>query len=100
MTVARCNGNELSVDLENPSVPVDVAGERSRAALKRSEAFLLEAQRLSCTGSFSWRVASDEIAWSEQLYRIFEFEQGAPVSFALIDTRVHPEDLPSFQETI
>ena len=50
------------------------------AALKRSEAFLLEAQRLSSTGSFSWRVATDEHIWSEQLYRIFEFEKSEPVT--------------------
>src|SRR5215813_3396990 len=41
--------------------------------LRRSEAFLVEAQRLSLTGSFYWRVPTDEITWSEQLYRIFEF---------------------------
>ena len=39
---------------------------QSDAALKRSEAFLAEAQRLSSTGSFSWRVATDEITWSER----------------------------------
>ena len=48
---------------------------QSDAALKRSEAFLAEAQHLSSTGSFSWRVATDEITWSEELYRIFEFDQ-------------------------
>ena len=67
---------------------------QSDAALKRSEAFLAEAQHLSSTGSFSWRVATDEITWSEQLYRIFEFDQGVPVTLELIGTRVHPEDIP------
>jgi len=62
------------------------------AALERSEAFLLEAQRLSSTGSFSWRVATDELVWSEQLYRIFEFDKNEPATFALITSRVHPED--------
>ena len=33
--------------------------------MRRSEAFLAEAQRLSLTGSFSWRVATDEITWSD-----------------------------------
>jgi signal transduction histidine kinase len=61
--------------------------------LRRSEAFLAEAQRLSATGSFCWRVATDEIAWSEQLYRIYEFEIGVPVTLELIRTRVHPEDV-------
>jgi PAS domain-containing protein len=47
--------------------------------LRRSEAFLAEAQRLSLTGSFYWRVMTDEITWSEQLYRIFGFDQRALV---------------------
>jgi C4-dicarboxylate-specific signal transduction histidine kinase len=68
--------------------------------LRRSAAFLAEAQRLSSTGSFSWRVGADEITWSEQLYRIFEFDQGMPVSLGLIASRVHPEDLPSLQAMI
>src|SRR5581483_745715 len=70
------------------------------AALRRSEAFLAEGQRLSLTGSFSWRVATDEIMWSEQVYRIFEFDQSVPVTLELIGTRVHPEDLPLMHEII
>src|SRR6266568_3551864 len=68
--------------------------------LRRSEAFLAEAQRLSLTGSFSWRVTTDEITWSDQLYRIFEFDQGMPVTLELIGTRVHPEDIPLLQDMI
>src|SRR5215831_3845008 len=45
---------------------------RAEQELKRSEAFLAEGQRLSRTGSFAWCVATDEITWSEELYRIFE----------------------------
>ena len=67
---------------------------RSEEELRRSEAFLAEAQRLSLTGSFSWQVATDEITWSEQLYRIFEFEPGTPVTLERIGGRVHPEDVP------
>lgn len=69
--------------------------ERKRAEeeLRRSEVFLAEAQRLSLTGSFSWKVATGEITWSEELYRIYEFEVGVPVTLELIRTRVHPEDV-------
>ena len=69
--------------------------ERKRAEdeLRRSEAFLAETQSLSSTGSFFWRVATDEIIWSEQLYRIYELEIGVPVTLELIRTRVHPEDV-------
>jgi PAS domain S-box-containing protein len=66
---------------------------RSEEELRRSEAFLAEGQRLSLTGSFSWKVATDEITWSEQLYRIYEFEIGTPITVDLIRTRVHPEDI-------
>jgi PAS domain S-box-containing protein len=76
--------------------------ERKRAedALKRSEAFLAEGQRLSRVGSFCWRVETDEITWSEQLYRIFEFDQGIPVTIELIGTRVHPEDITLLHDMI
>jgi C4-dicarboxylate-specific signal transduction histidine kinase len=43
---------------------------------------------------------TDEITWSEQLYRIFRIDRDAPVTFELIGTRIHPEDLPAFQEHI
>src|SRR5215510_1852219 len=49
-------------------------GER-KEELRRSEAFLAEAQRLSLTGSFSWRVTTDEITWSDQLDGTFQFDQ-------------------------
>jgi PAS domain S-box-containing protein len=70
------------------------------AMLRRSEAFLAEGQHLSRTGSFSWRVATDEITWSEELYRIFDFDQDVPVTLELIGTRVHPEDIPLLNDMI
>jgi PAS domain S-box-containing protein len=76
--------------------------ERKRAedALKRSEAFLAEGQRLSRIGSLSWRVETDEIMWSEELYRIFGFERDVPVTLDLIATRVHPEDIPLMNDMV
>lgn len=68
--------------------------------LCRSEAFLAETQRLSLIGSFSWRVETDEITWSEQMYRIYEFEIGVPVTLELIRTRVHPEDISLLEKMI
>jgi len=66
---------------------------RAECALRRSEAFLAEGQHLGQIGSFSWRVATDEITWSAELYRIYELEVGVPVTLELIRSRVHPEDL-------
>jgi PAS domain-containing protein len=83
----------------NEVLRMEVA-ERRRAeeALKRSEAFLAEAQRLSLTGSFSWRIDTDEITFSEQLYRTFELDPNAPVTLEQIGSRVHPEDISLLSE--
>jgi signal transduction histidine kinase len=74
--------------------------DRTIEELRRSEAFLAEAQYLSSTGSFSWGVVTDEITWSEQLYRIYGLEVGAPVTLELIRTRVHPEDLTLYEKMV
>lgn len=68
--------------------------------VKRSEAVLAEAQRLSSTGTFSWHVETEEVTWSEQTYRIFELDPAVPATLELIGTRLHPEDVPSFQEML
>ena len=73
---------------------------RAERALRRSEAFLAEGQRLSQIGTFSWRVAINKVTWSEQLYRIYEFEIGVPVTLELIRTRVHPEDLSVLEKMV
>ena len=68
--------------------------------LRQSEAFLAEAQRLSSTGSFCWRVAKGEIIWSEQTYRIYELDPTLPVTFDLVGTRIHPEEASWFQDVL
>jgi len=73
---------------------------RTEEALRRSEAFLAEGQRLGQIGSYSWRVTTDEIKWSNELYRIYEFEFGVPVTLDLIRTRVHPQDLSLYERMV
>ena len=68
--------------------------------LRRSAAFLAQAQQVSRTGSFSWRVATDEITWSEQMYRIYELEPGTTITLDVIHTRVHPEDLTLYEKMV
>ena len=64
--------------------------------IRRSEAFLAEGQRLSRTGTFSWRTETDEITWSEELYRIYELQPGTPATLELSLSRIHPDDLTPF----
>ena len=73
---------------------------RAEQELKRSGAFLAEGQRLSRTGSFSWCIETDQITWSEELYRIFEFDQRLPVTLERIGSRVYPDDIPLMQDMI
>jgi PAS domain S-box-containing protein len=70
------------------------------AALKRSEAFLAETRRITSTGGFTKRVATGEILWSDEVYRIFDFDPAAPLTLERIKSRVHPEDLLSFQDML
>jgi signal transduction histidine kinase len=73
---------------------------RSEEELRRSEALLAEGQRLSSTGSACWKVVRDEIAWSEELYRIYEIEVGVPVTLNAIRSRVHPDDLALVEQMV
>jgi signal transduction histidine kinase len=91
--IGHCSINE-SGQVEFIGAMRDITeSKRAQEELRRGEAFLSEGQHLSRTGSFSWRVATDEVTWSEQLYRIYELEVGAPVTLELIRTRVHPDDV-------
>jgi PAS domain S-box-containing protein len=65
---------------------------RAEEALRRNEAYLVEAQRLSHTGSFGWQVSSGEIHWSEETFRIFGFEPVIPMTLERAFERIHPED--------
>jgi len=66
--------------------------QEAESALARNQAYLAEAQRLSRTGSFGWRVSSGEIYWSEETYRIFELDLAVQPSLELIMQRTHPDD--------
>jgi PAS domain S-box-containing protein len=69
-------------------------------ALRRSEAYLAEGQRLSHTGSFGWDVESGENYWSEETYRIFAFDRTIKANVNLVFQRVHPEDAAMVREII
>ena len=76
--------------------------ERKRAeeALRQSETYLAEAQRLSHTGSFGWKPSTGEIIWSEETFRIFQYDRTTAPTVELVLQRVHPEDAALVQQTI
>jgi PAS domain S-box-containing protein len=73
---------------------------RAEEALRRSELYLAEAQRLSYTGSFGWNVCSGELFWSEENFRIFGYDRATKPTLQLVLQRVHPDDLALVQQLI
>jgi PAS domain S-box-containing protein len=65
---------------------------RAETALQRSEAYLAEAQKLSLTGSFGWKINTGEIYWSEETYKIMGLERMLQPSLDIIMQRIHPDD--------
>ena len=76
--------------------------DRKRAEAQVEQAYLrlAEAQRLSKTGSFITDLVADDHNWSEETFRIFEFDPATKVTVQRIRDMVHPEDLPSFEAVI
>jgi PAS domain S-box-containing protein len=68
--------------------------------LRRREAYLEEAQRLSHTGSFGWRPDSREIVWSDETYRIFEYDSTVNPTIDSVVQRIHPQDRALAQQVI
>ena len=60
--------------------------------LRRREAYLAEAQRLSHTGSFGWKPGTGEIVWSDETYRIFEYDPAEKPTIIMVLQRMHPQD--------
>lgn len=62
--------------------------------LQRRQAYMTEAQRLSHTGSFGWRPSTDEIFWSEETFRVFEYDPVTQPTVELVLERVAPTQHP------
>ncbi len=68
--------------------------------LRRGEAYLTEAQRLSHTGSFGWRPYNGEVVWSEETYRIFDYETTVKPTVDAALQRIHPQDRDLVRQVI
>jgi PAS domain S-box-containing protein len=68
--------------------------------LQRSEVYLAEAQRLSHTGSLGWKPSTGQLIWSEETFRIFQYDPDTTPTVELVLQRVHPEDVAVVRQTI
>ena len=73
---------------------------QAETALRRSEAFLAEAQKLSHTGSCGWNVSNGELVWSEETYRIVGIAPATKPTLELVWQIVPPEDRDIVQRAI
>jgi PAS domain S-box-containing protein len=88
--VVRLIGNTLDISEQ----------ENAAQELRRREAYLAEAQKLSHTGSFGWDVSTGEIYWSDETFRIFELDRKTEITTELIVQRTHPDDRQAVQQVI
>jgi predicted ATPase/signal transduction histidine kinase len=91
VAVLELLASQAAISLENARLYSD---------LQRSEAFLADGQSIGQTGSFGWSVPIGELHWSDETYRIFEYDRAVKPTVELILQRVHPDDRTVVQETI
>ena len=82
----------LSVDIDE--------GKQAEDRLRRSEAYLAEAQRLSRTGSFGWTPSTGEVHWSDETFRILEYDPGIKPTIERSLQRVHPDDVAMIRRVL
>ena len=75
----------------------DAELKRTSEELQRTNRFLVDTQRLTLTASFTWDVERNEHIWSEENYRLFEFDENSPVTLDAILRTIHPDDLPDVE---
>jgi predicted ATPase/signal transduction histidine kinase len=91
IAVLELLASQAAISLENARLYSD---------LQRSEAYLAEAQRLSQTGSFGWDVSSGEVIWSEESFRIFQYDPTTKPTIEAVLQRIHPEDTSLVKQVI
>lgn len=67
---------------------------------KRAEEELKEAQMIANYGSWSWDLKTNEVIWSDNLYKIHGIAMGTPMNFEKAISFIHPEDLEAVQTKV
>src|ERR1700745_4051675 len=71
---------------------------QAQAELQRRWQYLAEAQRLSHSGTFGWKVSTGQLVWSDETYRILGFARETNPTLDLVFDRIHPEDRERMQQ--
>ncbi len=74
---------------------------RIEEVLKQSQERLATAQRIAHLGNWDWNILTNELSWSEEIYRIFGLEpETTPTSYEAFLSAVHPEDREFVKESV
>jgi predicted ATPase/signal transduction histidine kinase len=103
LAILKLLASQAAISLENIRLYDELRTEnierrRAEEGLRRSEAYLREAQRLSHTGTFGWSPSSGEIYWSEETFRIFEYDPASTPTLQRVLARIHPDDVAAFRQ--
>jgi PAS domain S-box-containing protein len=71
---------------------------KAERELRRSEGYLAEAQKLTHTGSWAWNVRTGALFWSQEIFRIYDFEPQEGLNWLQFLEKVHPEDRPRIKQ--
>jgi len=88
--VTRLIGNTLDITEQENAVQ----------ELRRRKAYMDQGEALGHTGSFGWNLATGELIWSDETFRILGYERTAKPTLDFVFKRVHPEDLSLVQRVI
>jgi PAS domain S-box-containing protein len=91
LEVLELLASQAAISLENARLYSD---------LQRSEAFLAQGQSTSHTGSFGWNISSGEIYWSDETYKIFEYDRAVKPTLEMSFQRIHPDDRDFLKQII
>jgi predicted ATPase/signal transduction histidine kinase len=106
ISVLKLLSSQAAISLENARLYAKLSDEnrdrrKAEDDLRRSEAALTEAQQISHTGSWRWKVGTGDVSWSIEHFRIFAFDPAVTKpSYATFMQRIHDEDRPAFEQAI
>jgi predicted ATPase/signal transduction histidine kinase len=106
ISVLKLLASQAAISLENARLYAQLSNEnrdrrKAEDDLRRSEAALTEAQQISHTGSWRWKVGTGAVSWSAEHFRIFAFDPATTrPSYATFMERIHAEDRPSLEQAV
>ncbi|HJX82819.1 MAG TPA: PAS domain-containing protein, partial [Candidatus Angelobacter sp.] len=90
----QTKGPEPANDLQQANQDLKTA----QAELQKRWQYLAEAQKLSHSGTFGWKVRTGELIWSEETYRILGLTRETNPTLDLVFDRIHPDDRERMQQ--